>query len=90
MPPPFEEWWKGHTLLPLLPLSVHPCVRLPPALAIYIYVFFQAGHPCPLDTFLVNDNITGLSLWIDSEEAGYFVTSLSRCPLFIVSLLVYK
>ena len=67
MPPPVEEWWKGHIVLPLsIRPSVSVCFRggvsnlrlsflgvsnLP--LSFVFCCFFMWGHPCPLNTFLV-------------------------------------
>ena len=53
MPPPFKEWWKGHIVLPL---SVRPSVSVRVRDSIN-NLRFSGGHPCPLDTFLVINNI---------------------------------
>ena len=45
MPPPFEEWWNGHIMLPCPSPSVSGVSNL--------CLFSKQGHPCPLDTVLV-------------------------------------
>ena len=50
MPPPYEEWWKGHIVLPL---TVRPSLSASGVSNLRFSFFFRRGHPCSLDTFLI-------------------------------------
>ena len=104
MPLPFEEWWKGHIVLPL---SVRPSAPPPPTSASGVsnlqLSFFKRAHPCPLATFLVNFVLMfGASLkcedWIivkvDRKHQHFygwlFQGGVSAAvPLFHLSIFIY-
>ena len=53
MPPPFEEWWKGHLVL---------CLSIHPSMSAFGISNLSLSFSCPLDVFLVKPKIVDIFL----------------------------